>query len=111
MGFSRDLINYLLQGITSDLFPGITLPTPDYEHLNVAIYKTCKELNLQCPPIFLEKIQQVIIIFLISDTFIFTLIYLTQLMVFVAVVKTFPLFKKLFPDNFFNYFLLHTHSL
>lgn len=49
----------LLQGITKDLFPGIVLPTPDYEHLNAAIYKTCEELNLQCPPIFLEKIQQV----------------------------------------------------
>ncbi|GIY29723.1 dynein heavy chain 7, axonemal, partial [Caerostris darwini] len=48
----------LFSGITSDLFPGITLPTPDYQHLNESIEKYCKEVNLQCPTVFLEKIQQ-----------------------------------------------------
>ncbi|CAL1284854.1 unnamed protein product, partial [Larinioides sclopetarius] len=49
----------LFSGITSDLFPGITLPTPDYQHLNASIQKYCKEINLQCPTVFLEKIQQI----------------------------------------------------
>ncbi|XP_035211826.1 dynein heavy chain 7, axonemal-like [Stegodyphus dumicola] len=49
----------LFSGITSDLFPGIALPTPDYQYLNAAVYKYCEEINLQCPPVFLEKIQQI----------------------------------------------------
>jgi dynein heavy chain len=49
----------LFKGITSDLFPGCTLPVPDYEALMVAIKSTCKTLNLQLTPPFLEKTIQV----------------------------------------------------
>ncbi|XP_054715919.1 dynein axonemal heavy chain 7-like [Uloborus diversus] len=49
----------LFSGITSDLFPGISLPSPDYQYLNASILKTCNEMNLQCPASFLEKIQQI----------------------------------------------------
>lgn len=46
------------QGITSDLFPGVVLPEPDYVILNRAVEDACKANNLQCTEIFLEKVQQ-----------------------------------------------------
>lgn len=45
--------------MTSDLFPGIDLPAPDYTILNNAIEESCDKFNLQCTPFFLEKIQQI----------------------------------------------------
>ena len=49
----------LFHGITSDLFPGVKLPEPDYKTLNEHVRNNCDKKNLQCVPFFLEKIQQV----------------------------------------------------
>jgi dynein heavy chain len=48
----------LFQGITSDLFPGIELPTPDYGHLMECIKNNCKKRNLQEVEYFLTKTIQ-----------------------------------------------------
>ncbi|XP_063983101.1 dynein axonemal heavy chain 7-like [Diachasmimorpha longicaudata] len=49
----------LFQGITSDLFPNVVLPESDYTDLNSCIFEACKAANIQCVPVFLEKIQQI----------------------------------------------------
>lgn len=48
-----------MQGITSDLFPGVELPEPDYTVLNAAVQEACQLANMQCTDFFLEKIQQI----------------------------------------------------
>jgi dynein heavy chain len=57
----------LFDGITSDLFPGVKLPTPDYEVLNENVKDVCNKTNLQCTNFFLEKIQQVYVIRLLKN--------------------------------------------
>jgi dynein heavy chain len=49
---------FCFQGISSDLFPGVVLPDPDYTILNEAVMNACKAANIQCIPPFLEKVQQ-----------------------------------------------------
>lgn len=47
-----------MQGIASDLFPGVVLPEPDYIVFNEACHDTCVANNKQCTEFFLEKMQQ-----------------------------------------------------
>lgn len=56
--FNRPFKNTFQKGITSDLFPGVILPEPDYVVLNKAVEDTCATINVQCVPFFLEKVQQ-----------------------------------------------------
>jgi dynein heavy chain len=48
----------LFLGITSDLFPGVTLPTPDYAKLLTAMEEMCVEQNLVFKKEFIDKCIQ-----------------------------------------------------
>ena len=48
----------LFKNITSDLFPGIVLPEPDYTHLIAAMKNQIAHLNLQAGDYFIEKVIQ-----------------------------------------------------
>ncbi len=48
----------LFNGIISDLFPGVTLPKPDYEVFYNNIREICLQRNLQATDFFIEKITQ-----------------------------------------------------
>ncbi|CAF4861478.1 unnamed protein product, partial [Rotaria socialis] len=48
----------LFEGIISDLFPGVVLPTPDYAVFLEAIHNNSKHLKLQPVQFFVDKIIQ-----------------------------------------------------
>ncbi|XP_056131285.1 dynein axonemal heavy chain 12 [Lampris incognitus] len=48
----------LFSGITSDLFPGISLPEADYQLFLEATVECCKNHNVQPTQVFLEKLTQ-----------------------------------------------------
>jgi len=48
----------LFNNILSDLFPGVELPEPDYDHMRASLELECARRNLQPTPVFLEKIFQ-----------------------------------------------------
>ena len=46
-----------MQGIISDLFPGVVLPEPDYRLMKVAIADACKAQGLQPTEYFVLKVR------------------------------------------------------
>lgn len=48
----------LFEGIISDLFPGITLPKPDYAEFVGAATDICTKGNLQVTEFFVQKLIQ-----------------------------------------------------
>ena len=61
---SRIMINslfvtFIFPGIIGDLFPGVTLPEPDYEVLNSALFAVMDKINLKNTEFFHSKIIQV----------------------------------------------------
>jgi len=59
----------LFEGIISDLFPGIVLPTPDYELFFAALNENIAKMKLQAVPFFIEKITQVYEMMLVRHGF------------------------------------------
>ncbi|XP_070580768.1 dynein axonemal heavy chain 3-like [Ptychodera flava] len=59
----------LFEGIISDLFPGVVLPTPDYEVFIEALTDNARKKGLQPVPWFLEKIIQVYEMMLVRHGF------------------------------------------
>ncbi|NXN95540.1 DYH3 protein, partial [Rhinopomastus cyanomelas] len=59
----------LFQGIISDLFPGVVLPTPDYGLFVQALTENIKKMNLQPVPWFIGKIIQIYEMMLVRHGF------------------------------------------
>ncbi|XP_062444589.1 dynein axonemal heavy chain 3 [Rhea pennata] len=59
----------LFQGIISDLFPGVVLPTPDYELFVQALNENIKKMDLQPVPWFIGKIIQIYEMMLVRHGF------------------------------------------
>ncbi|KAJ7400487.1 hypothetical protein BTVI_105082 [Pitangus sulphuratus] len=59
----------LFQGIISDLFPGVVLPTPDYDLFIKALTANIEKMNLQPVPWFIGKIIQVYEMMLVRHGF------------------------------------------
>lgn len=57
----------LFEGIVSDLFPGITLPSPDHGVLEEALKKNIRKMGLQAVPWFVDKVIQVYRLYVCID--------------------------------------------
>ncbi|KAL5267409.1 hypothetical protein ACHWQZ_G004450 [Mnemiopsis leidyi] len=59
----------LFQGIIGDLFPGVTLPEPDYNVLNSALFAVMDRMNLKNTEFFHSKIIQIYEMMLVRHGF------------------------------------------
>ena len=59
----------LFNGITSDLFPGVQLPPPDYDMLKGAIFTIIEKKGLQAVDSFVTKVLEVYEMFLVRHGF------------------------------------------
>ncbi|XP_061847983.1 dynein axonemal heavy chain 3 [Colius striatus] len=59
----------LFQGIISDLFPGVVLPTPDYDLFVQALTENIEKMDLQPVPWFIGKIIQIYEMMLVRHGF------------------------------------------
>ncbi len=59
----------LFEGITSDLFPGVILPKPDYESLVDALCDNIAKMGLQPVPWFITKIIQVWCVYMVNGSY------------------------------------------
>uniref|UniRef100_A0A8C3CTT9 Dynein axonemal heavy chain 7 n=1 Tax=Cairina moschata TaxID=8855 RepID=A0A8C3CTT9_CAIMO len=59
----------LFQGIISDLFPGVVLPTPDYDLFVKALTENIRKMDLQPVPWFIGKIIQIYEMMLVRHGF------------------------------------------
>lgn len=59
----------LFQGITSDLFPGVVLPTPDYVSITAALKAAFVKRNLQATQYAIDKIIQIYEMMLVRHGF------------------------------------------
>ena len=59
----------LFQGITTDLFPGVVLPKPDYQHITAALEDNFKRNNLVCTEYAVRKIIEVYEMMLVRHGF------------------------------------------
>ncbi|NXN55853.1 DYH3 protein, partial [Rynchops niger] len=59
----------LFQGIISDLFPGVVLPTPDYDLFVKALTENINKMDLQPVPSFIGKIIQIYEMMLVRHGF------------------------------------------
>jgi dynein heavy chain, axonemal len=59
----------LFRGITSDLFPGVVLPTPDYEAILEYVHANAIKRNVQATPYHIEKITQIYEMMLVRHGF------------------------------------------
>lgn len=53
-------VTFIFPGIIGDLFPGVTLPEPDYDVLNSALFAIMDKMNLKNTEFFHSKIIQVV---------------------------------------------------